>query len=67
MLEFDSLCGSEKDTPILMGSATEDAHIFVCSGCGERILVDEGMRNYLRAEGCAVCGTEVHTADFERL
>jgi hypothetical protein len=41
--------------------------VFVCRGCGQRILVDEGVRRTLVETGsCFICDEPVTEANFER-
>lgn len=37
---------------------------FACPECGERILLDDEMRDLLCESGCIVCGAPVDERDF---
>lgn len=38
---------------------------FSCPSCGERIVVDEYVRDELLAQGCVLCSSSVQTDCFE--
>lgn len=42
------------------------AYVFVCPACGDRIEVDEALRQYTLREGCILCESPASPADFER-
>jgi len=41
-----------------------DEYEFVCPDCGERIAVNDPMREALLATGCVVCGSPVSGSAF---
>lgn len=43
---------------------TDGEYTFACPNCGERIVVNEPMREALLRSGCIVCDETVESNDF---
>lgn len=41
------------------------SYVFTCPDCGQRIEVNESMREAILSSGCPVCTETAGTGDFE--